>query len=96
MALEVAIPLHKAEIERLTVTERLRIARHAGEVLACHGDVLQFRSPPKRTRPKRHPEAGPPPLATRDVFNALARGLAAAATLGQDIDHVLRELRGDG
>lgn len=88
LALEAAIPLHVAELERLPVAERVRIARHGGEVLACHGDVLQFRSPTKRKR-KPNTEA----KSTAEVFNAVARGLAAAATLGHDIDRVLRELR---
>jgi hypothetical protein len=88
LALEAAIPLHVAEIEHLPEHTRVRIARNAGEVLACHGDVLQFRSPAKR---KRKP--GSESKSTVDVFNILARGLAAAKTLGHDIDHVLRELR---
>ena len=67
---------------------RIRIARHAGEVLACHGDVLQFRSPAKRKR-----KVGSESKSTAEVFNTLARGLAAAQTLGHDIDFVLRELR---
>ena len=88
LALEAAIPLHVAELERLPEDTRIRIARHAGEVLACHGDVLQFRSPAKRKR-----KAGSESKSTAEVFNTLARGLAAAATLGHDIDFVLRELR---
>lgn len=82
LALEAAIPLHRAELERLPEAVRVRVARHAGEVLACHGDVLQFRSSAKSKR------------STAEVFNTVARGLAAAATLGHDIDRVLRELRG--
>lgn len=84
LALEAAIPLHMAELKRLPEAERVRIARHAGDVLACHGDVLQFRSLTKRKR-----------KSTAEVFNIVARGLAAAATLGHDIDEVLRNLRGD-
>ncbi len=88
LALETAIPLHRAELESLPEETRLRIARHAGEVLACHGDVLQFRSPAKK---KRKP--GSESKSTAEVFDTLARGLAAAASLGHDIDQVLRELR---
>lgn len=88
LALEAAIPLHVAELERLPEDTRIRIARLAGEVLACHGDVLQFRSPAKR---KRKP--GSESKSTAEVFNTVARGLAAAQTLGHDIEHVLRELR---
>lgn len=89
LALEAAIPLHRAELERLPEAVRVRVARHAGEVLACHGDVLQFRSSAKRNR-----KPGGDAKSTAEVFNTVARGLAAAATLGHDIDRVLRELRG--
>jgi hypothetical protein len=90
LSLEAAIPLHVADLERLPVAERLRIARHGGEVLACHGDVLQFRSSTKR---KRKP--GTEAKSTAEVFNAVARGLAAAVTLGHDLQEVLRGLRED-
>lgn len=76
IALEAAIPLHAAELEGLPESTRLRIARHAGEVLACHGDVLMFRRKD-----------------TTEVFNAVARGLAAAQTLGHDVDWVLRRIQ---
>lgn len=88
LALEIAIPFHRAKLESLPEETRLRIARHAGEVLACHGDVLQFGTPAKK---KRKP--GSESKSTAEVFNILARGLAAAASLGHDIEHVLRELR---
>lgn len=88
IALEAAIPLHVAELEGLPESTRLRIARHAGEVLACHGDVLMFRRPAKR---KRKP--GSEAKSTAEVFNTVARGLAAAQTLGHDVDWVLRRIQ---
>jgi hypothetical protein len=88
LALETAIPLHAAQLRDAPERTRLRLARYAGEVLACHGDVLQFRSSPKGKK------KGSESKTTAEVFTILARGLAAAQTLGHDIDFVLERLRG--
>jgi len=90
LSLEAAIPLHAHQMAGLSDAAKLRIARHGGEVLACHGDALQFCSSAKRKR-----KAGSTAKSTAEVFNAVARGLAATQALGHDINQVLASLKGD-
>jgi len=90
LSLEAAIPLHAHQMASLSDAAKLRIARYGGEVLACYGDVLQFRTPMKRRR-----KAGSTAKSTAEVFNAVARGLAAAQALGHDIDQVLASIMSD-
>lgn len=74
VALEAAVPLQAMELKaRGSSSERLAIlAREAGQLLAEKGDVLQFGS-------KRKGE-------TAEIFNALARGIAAGVMLsGHDL-----------
>jgi hypothetical protein len=82
--LQLAVPLHIAVLATSTVEERIALAKTAADVIASQGDLLQFK--------------GSKPGKTAAVFNALARGLAAAAYqpggvtfLGQHwcTDHVL-------
>ena len=65
MALEAAVPLYIAQLQRLTIDEIVAIAREAGPLLAEKGDRLLFRGA-KRGE-------------TAAVFNATARGIAALA-----------------
>lgn len=90
-ALEVSVALMIPDVARLSVASRLRLARNAGKTLASYGDILQFKSKPRKARRRKNqqPVVDPPPE-TADVFNALARGLAAAHTLGTDVAYVLR------
>ncbi|MCZ1019385.1 hypothetical protein [Streptomyces noursei] len=64
-ALRVAVPLHMLELSKHTPAEVMAIAQASASVIASKGDVLQFQTP-KRGE-------------TAKAFNALARGLAAAA-----------------
>ena len=89
MSMQAAVPLYMAELDGLPVATRLRIARHAGQVLACHGDVLQFSCPAKRRR-----KPGGEAKSTAEVFNIVAKGIAAAATLGCDVTEIFRSLEG--
>lgn len=94
-ALQVAIPLHAQQLDGASPNTLERIARFAGESLACYGDVLQFKTAIKSRPKKCNPYGDPPPMATTDIFNTLARGLAAASLLGADVDMILDLIRGE-
>ena len=60
--LGLAVPMHMAELDGLSVEHLCLVASTASEVIGSHGDALQLGG--------KH---------CREAFNALARGLAAAA-----------------
>lgn len=62
--LQAAVPIWIADMRSWPEEQRLEAAREAGQYIAEHGDDLMFRSKPGRSK---------------DAFNQLARGLAAAA-----------------
>ncbi len=64
-SLSAAVPLHIAELKRISWSEVERLARESAQIIAEKGDVIQFRSKKKGE--------------TAAAFNALARGLAAGA-----------------
>ncbi|MCY0943483.1 hypothetical protein [Streptomyces antarcticus] len=64
-SLRAAVPLHMMQLGSRSPEELIRIAGESATVVGSEGDVLQFRST-KRAE-------------TAKAFNALARGLAAAA-----------------
>jgi|GEM_PF-2057796 len=64
ISLEAAVPLHIMELASVSGEERLRIGRAAVEPITNRGDALLF---------------GGKKGAAAEVFNALARGLAALA-----------------
>lgn len=65
MSLECAVPLWIAQFRSLTDDQRMEIAKVAGQAVAEHGDIIQYRSKKKGE--------------TADAFNQLARGLAVLA-----------------
>ncbi|MFD9561534.1 hypothetical protein [Streptomyces sp. NPDC059994] len=68
-SLRLAVPLHMMILHEHAPAELVRIAETAASVIGSQGDVLQFGSPQRG-------EAA-------QAFNALARGLAAAALTAQ-------------
>ena len=62
--LQLAVPLYIVELRRMLPARRQAIAREASALIAERGDVLQF---------------GGKEGTTAGAFNALAKGLAAAA-----------------
>ena len=64
-ALSAAVPLYILSMTSLTDDERITLARECSQVIASHGDDIMFRSHKKGK--------------TAQAFDALARGLAAAA-----------------
>lgn len=62
--LMVAVPMWITDLRSWPEEQRLAAAREAGQYIAEHGDDLMFKSKPGRSK---------------DAFNQLARGLAAAA-----------------
>ncbi|WP_332758454.1 hypothetical protein [Streptomyces sp. MT206] len=63
--LRLAVPLHIAELRDRPTDVLVAIASQSASVVGSKGDVLQFHSPKRG--------------AAAEAFNALARGLAAAA-----------------
>ncbi|MGW1815545.1 hypothetical protein ACWCQM_18535 [Streptomyces sp. NPDC002125] len=63
--LRLAVPLHIAELRDRPTDVLVAIASESASVVGSKGDVLQFHSPKRG--------------AAAEAFNALARGLAAAA-----------------
>ncbi|MFI1225983.1 hypothetical protein ACH4UK_28270 [Streptomyces sp. NPDC020884] len=63
--LRLAVPLHIAELRDHPTEALVAIASRSASVVGSRGDVLQFHSPKRG--------------AAAEAFNALARGLAAAA-----------------
>lgn len=63
--LRVAVPLHMLNLSKRTPGELAQIAQTSASAIGSQGDILQFRSSKKGE--------------TAKAFNALARGLAAAA-----------------
>ncbi|MFF4188452.1 hypothetical protein ACFYZ9_35165 [Streptomyces sp. NPDC001691] len=63
--LRLAVPLHIAELRGHPTDVLIAIAGRSASVVGSKGDVLQFHSPKRGT--------------AAEAFNALARGLAAAA-----------------
>lgn len=64
-ALQAAVPLHIIELRHATFEQRQRIAGQAATVIGSRGDILQF--------------GGGKRGEVADVFNHLARGIAAAS-----------------
>jgi hypothetical protein len=64
-ALAVSVPLYIVQLRQVGADERVRIAHECAQVIAEKGDVLQFRGGTKGESAR--------------AFNALAKGLAAAA-----------------
>lgn len=62
ITLELAVPLHIDKLRRCDDQQRMAIAQDSADVIAAHGDDLQYGG--------KH---------CAETFNALARGLAAAA-----------------
>lgn len=69
--LRFAVPLHIHELQHATANQRQGLAREAAQIIAHQGDVLMF---------------GGKKGAAGNVFNHLARGLAAAAYLPGGVD----------
>ncbi|MFF1713550.1 hypothetical protein [Streptomyces sp. NPDC058268] len=67
--LRLAVPLHMAELRHLAPAQLVAIGSAAASIIGSKGDVLQF---PSQKRG-----------ATAEAFNALARGLAAAALVAE-------------
>lgn len=105
IALSAMVPLWQDKVRHYNAATRLARARAAGEILACYGDVLQFRAKARKAGGAAHRdlidawlgETGdyhdlqPSPTAG-EVINALAEGIACALHEG-DCDAETMELR---
>lgn len=96
------MPLWSQRVAQYRPETRLERARAAGELLACFGDVLQFRAKARKagdtvfrdlidmwlaeTRPYHEFKPSPTP---GEVFNALAEGIACATHEGDCSAEVL-------
>jgi hypothetical protein len=78
IAVATGVPLRIAEYQRdlRTVQWLLAHATWAGDMVAAHGDTLQFRT-------KAHTRSGERSPSTSEVCNALIEGVACAALLSE-------------
>lgn len=74
--LELAVPLWVDRFIRdgLSYSDVLTQGRMAGEIVACQADALMFRTKYRENKHTTQPQYG-----TAGVFNALAKGIAAAS-----------------
>lgn len=84
--LALAVPLRIAELRDMHPQRRAgvaqRWAQRGADAVACHGDLLQFRGKARKRHTKECIERGDQHrrdclTGTADVFNAMAKGLAA-------------------
>lgn len=84
--LALAVPMRLDELRQMPPQRRVEVAtlwaKRGADMVGCHGDLLQFRTKARKRHTKECIERGDQHrcdclTGTADVFNAMAKGLAA-------------------
>lgn len=92
-----AVPLWIDVVSKWTSRQRLACAQESASILAEQGTALMWREK-RSVRTNKHPDGQVEKLithGTRDVFNAVARGMACLCVeSGQSLEDVMRQWLG--